>query len=373
MESLGVVVLAAGLGKRMRSSRAKVLHHLGGKPLVQHVLHTVQTLCPERLVVVVGHQAEEIKRVCASDDVLFAHQKEQRGTGDAVRAAEESFAGFAGDVLILCGDAPLLTPATLSRLVDCHRDAGAALSLLTVHIEDPTGYGRIIRGKNGRIQRIVEEQDASVQEKQVQEVNTGIFCVRYDFLFPALKRVQTNNARGDYYLTDIVAMAVEDDCPVQTVPVTVIDPLEVVGVNSREELARMERALQEKIRSRWMTAGVTLEDPDTVYIDEDVVISRDTVIGPNTHLKGQTIIGEGCRIDGSAYVTNCRLGNGVHVKFSVVLSDSELGEGVEVGPFAHLRGGAKLAPQSEIGNFVEVKKSTIGEKTKAKHLSLIHI
>lgn len=369
MGSLGVVVLAAGLGKRMCSSRAKVLHHLGGKPLIRHVLRTAQTLCPERLVVVVGHQAGEVQRVCAGEGVLFALQREQRGTGDAVRAAEGSFAGFAGDVLLICGDVPLLTPATLSRLVYCHRDARAVLSLLTVRLEDPTGYGRIIRGENGRIQKIVEERDASAQEKQVQEINPGIFCVRRDFLFPALQRLQTNNAQGEYYLTDIVAMAVEGGGQVQTI--LVADPLEVAGVNSQEELAHMERALQEKIRSRWMTAGVTLEDPDTVYIDEEVVIGRDTVIGPNTHLKGQTLIGEGCRIDGSAYVTDCRLGNRVHVRFSVVLSDSELGDGAEVGPFAHLRGGTKLAPQAEIGNFVEVKKSTIGGKTKAKHLAYI--
>jgi bifunctional UDP-N-acetylglucosamine pyrophosphorylase/glucosamine-1-phosphate N-acetyltransferase len=353
----------------MGSSQAKVLHHLGGKPLVWHVLRTAQTLCPERLVVVVGHQAGEVEQACPGNGVVFAQQKDQRGTGDAVRAAEESFAGFAGDVLILCGDVPLLTPATLSCLVHGHQTTKAVLSLLTVSVDDPTGYGRVIRGENGRIRKIIEDRDASAQEKRVQEVNPGIFCARHDFLFPALQRLQTNNAQGEYYLTDIVSMAVESGYPVQTALVT--DPLEVAGVNSREELARMEKALQERIRSRWMAAGVTLEDPDTVYIDQEVVIGRDTVIGPNTHLKGQTIIGEGCRVDGSAYITNCRLHNRVHVLFCTVLSDSELGDGAEVGPFAHLRGGTRLAAQATIGNFVEVKKSTIGEKTKAKHLAYV--
>jgi bifunctional UDP-N-acetylglucosamine pyrophosphorylase / glucosamine-1-phosphate N-acetyltransferase len=369
MESLGVVVLAAGLGKRMCSAQAKVLHHLGGKPLIQHVLRVAQTLCPERLVIVVGHQADEVQEACRDNGVRFAQQQKQRGTGDAVRAAEKSLAGFAGNVLILCGDVPLLTPATLSRLVHCHQDTKAVLSLLTVSLDDPAGYGRIIRGGDGQVRKIVEDRDASAQEKQLKEINPGIFCARHHFLFSALQRLQTNNAQGEYYLTDIVSMAVESGYPVQTV--LVADPFEVTGVNSREDLALMEKTLQERIRSRWMAVGVTLEDPDTVYIDEEVVIDKDTVIGPNTHLKGRTVIGEGCRIDGSAYITNCRLGNRVHVFFSTVLSDSELGDEAEVGPFAHLRGGTQLAAEATIGNFVEVKKSTIGEHTKAKHLAYI--
>ena len=253
MGSLGVVVLAAGLGKRMCSYRAKALHLLGGNPLIQHVLRTAQTLSPERLVIVVGYQAEEVQQACTGDEVLFALQQEQRGTGDAVRAAEESFAGFTGDVLILCGDVPLLTPATLFRLVHCHQDARAVLSLLTVNVDDPAGYGRISRGENGQIRKIIEDQDASVQEKQIQEINSGIFCVRHNFLFSVLRRLRTNNAQGEYYLTDIVSMAVESGYPVQTI--LVADPFEVTGVNSRKELARMERTLQEEIRSRWMAAG----------------------------------------------------------------------------------------------------------------------
>ncbi len=368
-QPLGVIILAAGLGKRMHSSRAKVLHPLAGKPLIRYVLRTAQALSPQRLVVVVGHQAEEVQRVLAGEEVLFALQKEQLGTADAALAAEEHFGPFSGEVLILFGDVPLLTPGTLSCLLQEHQRSGAILSLLTARVENPSGYGRIVRSAEGKIQRIVEERDASAQEKALREINAGIFCVRADFLFPALRQLRKDNAQGEYYLTDLVALAVGQGLRVQAVPAS--DPSEVAGINSREDLAQMEKTLRQKIRSRWMAAGVTLEDPDTVYIDEDVVIGRDTVIGPNTHLKGKTLIGEGCRIDGSAYITDSRLGNRVHVRFCVVLSESKLGDETEVGPFAHLRGGTHLAAQAEIGNFVEVKNSVVGEKTKAKHLAYI--
>ncbi len=369
MEQLGVVILAAGRGKRMRSAQAKVLHCIAGKPLLSHVIQATQRLHPDRLVVVVGHQAAEVQRVCGGQGIEFALQREQRGTGDAVRAAQAHFHGFRGDVLIVCGDTPLLTTATLATFIQHHRTRQAALSVLTACLSDPAQYGRVIRKDDGTVSKIVETRDASVEECAVQEINTGIYCVRADFLFAALDRLQPLNAQGEYYLTDIVAQAVAAGLPPQAV--LTADAGEVGGINSREELAIMEKTRQAQLRSQWMAAGVTLEDPDTVYIDEDVTIGQDTVIGPNTHLKDKTAIGARCRIDGSAYIENCQIGDDVHVHFSVVLSDSELGDHTKVGPFAHLRGGAVLAPQAEIGNFVEVKKSLIGEHTKAKHLAYI--
>ena len=369
MERLGVVVLAAGLGKRMHSAQAKVLHRLAGKPLLSRVLQAARRLHPDRVVVVVGHQAAEVQRLCGGEGVEFAVQPEQRGTGDAVRAVRPRFHDFHGDILIVCGDTPLLTTVTLNGFIQQHRARQVTLSVLTAYLNDPANYGRVIRTGDGQVDKIVETRDALAAELAVREINTGIYCVRADFLFAALERLQPLNAQGEYYLTDILAQAVSAGLPTQAV--LAADPAEIGGINSREELAIMEKTRQAQLRSHWMAAGVTLEDPETVYIDEDVTIGQDTVIGPNTHLKGKTTIGARCRIDGSAYIENCRIGDEVHILFSVVLSDSELGNHTEVGPFAHLRPGTVLAPRAEIGNFVEVKKSFVGEHTKAKHLAYI--
>ena len=369
MEQCGVVILAAGLGKRMRSAHAKVLHCLAGQPLLTRVINTTQRLHPEKLVVVVGHQADEVQRRCGREGVVFALQTKQLGTGDAVHATQSHFQDFHGDVLIVCGDTPLLTTATLATFVQQHRERRATLSVLTVNLDDPAQYGRVIRTANGDVLKIVEARDASEEERTVREINTGIYCVRAAFLFSALECLQPHNAQNEYYLTDIVAQSVAAGLP--TYAALAPDPNEVSGINSREDLAIMEKTRQAQLRSHWMAAGVTFEDPDTAYIDEEVTIGQDTVIGPNTHLKGKTTIGERCRIDGSAYITDSRIGNEAHIRFSVVLNESELGDYTNVGPFAHLRGGAVLAERAEIGNFVEVKKSHIGEHTKAKHLAYI--
>jgi bifunctional UDP-N-acetylglucosamine pyrophosphorylase/glucosamine-1-phosphate N-acetyltransferase len=318
---------------------------------------------------VIGYQAAEVQRICGGAGIEFALQQEQRGTGDAVRATKTHLHDFQGDVLIVCGDTPLLTTATLNGFIQHHRTRHATLSVLTVCLDDPANYGRVMRTSDGQIHRIVEARDATAEELAVHEINTSIYCVQADFLFAALERLQPLNAQGEYYLTDIVAQAVSARLPTQAVLAR--NPSEVEGINSREELATMEKTRQAQLRSQWMAAGVTLEDPDTVYLDEDVTIGQDTVIGPNTHLKGKTTIGARCRIDGSAYIENCRIGDDVHVLFSVMMSDSELGNQTEVGPFARLRGGAVLAARAEVGNFVEVKKSFIGEHTKAKHLAYI--
>ena len=366
---LGIIILAAGLGKRMRSAQAKVLHRVAGKPLVSHIIHAVQRLHPERLVVVVGYQADAVRQACGGADVRFAVQPQQRGTGDAVLTAQSAFVDWQGQVLIVCGDTPLLTTATLAGFVHDHRTTRATVSVLTARVPDPADYGRVMRTPDGRLSRIVEARDASAQERQIDEINSGIYCVQAAFLFPALRALRPDNAQAEYYLTDIVAQAVEAGLPAQAVLAQ--DARELGGVNSREDLAIMEHTKQDQLRKKWMARGVTLEDPQTVYFDEDVTVGQDTVIGPNTQLKGRTRIGTRCRIDGSAYLENCQIGDDVHVLFSVVLSDSQLADRSSAGPFCHLRGRAVLAPEAEVGNFVEVKKSVIGQHTKAKHLAYI--
>ena len=366
---LGIIILAAGKGTRMRSGQAKVLHSLTGKPLLTHVIRTNQRLHPSRLVVVVGHQAETVQQTCGGDGILFALQKEQCGTGDAVRAAKEQFADFQGNILIVSGDVPLLTTQTLAQFVNEHQAHDATLSVLTTKLDDPAQYGRLIRESDGQVAKIVEARDASEEELTVPEINTGIYCVSAEFLFSTLDRLQPTNAQGEYYLTDIVALAVEAGLTTRAVLTPHFH--QVQGINSRQELARMETTRQEQLRQQWMEAGVTFEDPNTVYLSDEATIGQDTIIGPNTHIKGKTVIGANCKIDGNAYIANCTIGHNVQIYFSVVLNDSQLGDGSSAGPFSHMRGNAVLAPRAEVGNFVEVKKSTIGEHTKAKHLAYI--
>ena len=366
---VGVIILAAGQGKRMRSSLPKVLHCLGGKPLLSYPLKAARQQKPERIAVVVGHGAEQVEATFAGNDVVWALQENQLGTGDAVRCARRYFEGFSGDLLILSGDVPFVSTRTLATVLMRHRQEQAVLSLLTASLTNPKGYGRIVRAADGSLRGIVEERDASGEEQAIREVNAGIYTARPHFLFSALAEITNRNDQGEYYLPDIVGVALSQAKKVATVRLD--DEAEIRGINTREELAMMERVLQERINRRWMGAGVTLKDPHTTYIEEEVVIGKDTVIGPNTHLLGHTVIGERCRIDGNAYLTDARLGDGVHLKFNVVITDSVLEEKVEVGPFSHLRPGTVLKRNVHIGNFVEVKNSTVGEGTKASHLTYI--
>ncbi len=371
--ALAVVVLAAGLGTRMRSAVAKVLHRVAGRPLVSYVLDTACRLAPDRVVVIVGHQADTVQAACArhggETDLRFVLQREQRGTGHAVRCALPELEGFAGDVLILYGDVPALRADTLAAFVASHRQSGAALSLLTACFRDPTGYGRIIRSASGNIERIVEERDAGPEERRIGEVNSGVYCVDADLLVAAVDGLAADNVQGEYYLTDIVSVARAQGH--QPWSREVGNPAEVTGINTRAELADMEARVRRSIVEKWMTAGVTFEDPETAYVGADVKIGEDTTIGPNTHLRGATVIGRGCRIDGDAYLEDARLGDEVHLKFGVVITDSQVGDQDEIGPFAHLRPGTMLAARVRIGNFVETKKAQLGPGTKANHLSYL--
>jgi bifunctional UDP-N-acetylglucosamine pyrophosphorylase/glucosamine-1-phosphate N-acetyltransferase len=371
-DRLGAIVLAAGLGTRMRSERAKVLHELGGWTLLRWVLDAIGSLDPARVVVVVGHQADAVRAEAARAGLrglAFAHQAEQRGTGHAVQCAVPALDGFEGDVLILYGDAPRIRRETLARLVETHRRERADLTLLTVRFSDPKGYGRIVREPDGRVRGIVEERDATPAEKAITEVNPGFYCVRTDVLLPLLGELRADNAQGEYYLTDVVGLAARGGKRVVTVESD--RPDEVAGINSRVELARLEAQRRAEIVERWMVAGVTFEDPATAYVGPEVQIGADTVIGPNVTLRGKTRIGRSCRIDGTAWISDGVLADGVHLKFACSVEDAEIGPRAIIGPFARLRPGTKLAEDVHIGNFVECKKADVGPRTKANHLTYL--
>jgi bifunctional UDP-N-acetylglucosamine pyrophosphorylase / glucosamine-1-phosphate N-acetyltransferase len=369
MNDIGVIVLAAGQGTRMKSDIPKVLHPLGGTPLFLHALRAAQRLEPSRTAVIVGHGAAAVQQAYSGDDLCWVIQEKQLGTAHAVLCAEPTFHGFIGDILILSGDVPLIRENTLKRLVDHHRRHQAAVTLLTANLEDPKGYGRIVRDDKQQITRTVEEKDASELQKQIREVNAGIYVVAAPFLFPALSRVNNQNLQKEYYLPDIVAVALREGRTLENLQVD--DAREMMGINTREELARMEKSLQEEINRKWMAQGVTLKDPTTTYIEQGATIGKDTVIGPNTHLCGTTLIGERCRIDGSAYLTDAQLGDEVHLRFSVVLTSCRVANGAIIGPFAHLRPGTDLGRNVHIGNFVEAKEARLGDGTKANHLTYL--
>ncbi len=369
MESLGVILMAAGLGKRMKSDLPKVLHPLGGVPLISYPLRVCRSLDPAKVVVVVGHGAEQVKEACDYENIIWVSQKEQLGTGHAVKCTRKTLGQFPGDLLILSGDVPFITKNSLATLLRHHRDHETKVSLMTACLDHPAGYGRVLRRSNGEVTGIVEDKDANAAEKEINEVNAGIYVASPKFLYSALDDLTNQNRQGEYYLPDIVGTACRNGERVGAVRVD--DPREMLGINTREELAMMERAMQEKTNRRWMESGVTLKDPLTTYIDEGVKIGKDTVIGPNTHLMGRTVVGERCLIDGNAYVTDSRFGKESHIKFSVVIADSEIGEKAEIGPFSHLRPGTVLKNNVRVGNFVEVKNSSIGNGTKASHLTYI--
>ncbi len=369
MQELGVVVLAAGQGTRMKSNLPKVLHPLGGRPLFLHVLRTAQRLNPNAVAIVIGHGAEAVRSAYAGNDVAWILQEQQRGTGHAVLCAKEAFKGFKGEVIILSGDVPFIREQTLLMLVAHHRSRNAAVTLLTAFLDEPKGYGRILRDDHGNATGIVEEKDATPAQRGIREVNAGVYVVSASFVFGALSEVKNHNQQGEYYLPDIVAIGLAQRAHIETVRVD--DVREMLGINTREELAFMEKDLRQSINKKWMLAGVTFKDPDTTYIEDGVTIGKDTVIGPNTQLRGKTVVGERCQIDGSAFLTDAQIGDEVHLRFSVVMTGCRVANGAIIGPFAHLRPGSNLGPNVHIGNFVETKEAKIGQGTKANHLTYL--
>jgi bifunctional UDP-N-acetylglucosamine pyrophosphorylase/glucosamine-1-phosphate N-acetyltransferase len=377
-----VMILAAGLGTRMKSRRAKVLHELGGLPLVAHVLRPVFELVPEAVFVVVGHQAEEVERAVrdsaarlieaypkGSPDLHFVIQTEQKGTGHAVMAARELLADRSGQLVIVAGDAPLIEGATLKSLVEHHRAGKNDATMLTVVMDDPTGYGRIIRNENGGLLRCVEQKDGSPEELAVREVGVSIYSFDVPALLAALDCLTTDNAQGEYYLTDVPRIMQEQGRTVGLLCHSSAE--EVLGVNTRIELADLERKLREKKLRELMLSGVTIIDPSTTYIHRDVEVGQDSVIYPQVIIEGASQIGSGCTIQSWTRLKNVKISSGVTVRNSCVIEDSTILEGATVGPFARLRAGAEIGERAGIGNFVEVKKSKIGRGTKASHLTYL--
>lgn len=369
MPSLAIIILAAGKGTRMKSDLAKVLHPLAGFPMLGLVLDVARGLQPNKLLVVIGFQKDLIREKFMAPDIDFVDQDEQLGTGHAVLMATPKLRDFRGPILILSGDVPLLKEGTLKDLIKFHLENQHTISLLTTRLERPQGYGRVLRDDKGQILRIVEEKDLQPGEELVTEVNSGIYCVQADFLLSALPSLNDQNAQKEYYLPDIVKKALEERKKVGAL--FLADNSEVMGINTRQDLARASQILRERIAEQHMLAGVTLIDPQNTYIDYEVQIGRDTVIYPNCYLMGKTSLGQNCVVEPGCKITDTKIGNFVTIKASSVINESILEDRVEVGPFAHLRPQTVLKEGARIGNFVEVKKSIIGKGTKANHLSYI--
>lgn len=370
MSELHVVILAAGKSTRMKSARPKVLHDLAGRMLIEHVLFTANKLGAASTTLVVGHAADDVKQALSEwKDLQFVEQSPQLGTGHALLQTESVLAGREGTVLLLYGDVPLLTATTLQRLLETHRATRAAATILTTELPDPYGYGRILRNADGQITRIVEERDASAEQRAIREINSGIYVLSLSKLFETLHRLATDNAQGEYYLTDLVALCHQDGRNVESLCVDTPDELR--GVNSRVELAEMARIVRDRRNKAVMFSGVTLEDPATTYIDEDIDVGMDTTIGPGVRLQGKTSIGKRCIIQSGCRLTNVVVGDDVTILDHCVLTDATVGNSVRMGPFSHIRPDSIIGPGAHIGNFVELKKTVLGAGSKANHLSYL--
>ncbi len=363
--SLDIVILAAGQGTRMRSALPKVLHPVAGQSMLGHVIETARSLEPQAIHVVIGHGAEQVRERLAADDLNFVVQAEQLGTGHAVAQALPALT--AERVLILYGDVPLIEAATLERLLE--KVGPQQLALLTVNLDDPTGYGRIVRDDQGMVQAIIEHKDASAEQRLIAEGNTGILAVPGERLGDWLGRLSNSNAQGEYYLTDVIAMAVTDGLVVATEQP--LHAMEVQGANDRIQLAELERHYQQRAARRLMAQGVTLRDPARFDLRGEITVGRDVLIDVNVIIEGRVVIEDGVEIGPNCVIRNSTLRRGAVVKASSHLEGAELGEGADCGPFARLRPGAVLGAKAHVGNFVEVKNSHMGEGAKAGHLAYL--
>ncbi|GAA4870023.1 bifunctional UDP-N-acetylglucosamine diphosphorylase/glucosamine-1-phosphate N-acetyltransferase GlmU [Paenibacillus vulneris] len=361
------IVLAAGQGKRMKSKLYKVLHPVCGKPMVGHVVTVLEQLQTQRTVVVVGHGAESVKAYLG-DRAEYALQEKQLGTGHAVLQAKELLGNEDGLTVVLYGDTPLVTTESVQEMIRVHQEKGAAATVMTAIFDNPFGLGRIIRDAQGRVSRIVEQKDCNAEEREIKEINSGMYCFTNRKLFDALSKVKNDNAQQEYYLTDVIGILVNEGDIVEAYCTP--DAMETLGVNDRVALSEAEQLMKARINRGHMLNGVTLIDPANTYIEADVQIGSDTVILPGSVLKGHTVIGEDCIIGPQADITDCKLGNQIQVKHSV-LSEAEVGDGTAIGPFAYLRPGSKLGSNVKIGDFVEIKNAKLDDDVKVSHLSYI--
>jgi bifunctional UDP-N-acetylglucosamine pyrophosphorylase/glucosamine-1-phosphate N-acetyltransferase len=354
----------------MKSSRPKVLHPLAGRPLIEHVLRTLDVLRADSITVVVGHGGDDVRSVLsARPNLRFAIQAPQLGTGHALLQTEPLLESQRGTVLLVYADVPLLQSSTLARLVERHKAARAAATVLTMELSEPYGYGRIVRDASGAIARIVEERDASGAERAIGEVNSGIYCFEIGPLFESLHQLASDNSQGEYYLTDLVAAYRQRKLKVETLSID--SAAELRGVNSRADLADLSRILRDRKNQELMLSGVTIEDPETAYIELDVVVGADSVIGPGVQLQGSTVVGERCRIGAGSRLSNASLQDDVTVLDHSVIADSRIASGARVGPFAHIRPETVVGEGAHVGNFVELKKTSLGRKSKANHLAYL--
>jgi bifunctional UDP-N-acetylglucosamine pyrophosphorylase/glucosamine-1-phosphate N-acetyltransferase len=365
-----VVILAAGLGTRMKSKRAKVLHRAGGLTLIEQVAHTAAEITPvQHITVVVGHQAEQVKILLAPSGVQFVEQVEQMGTGHAVRLCAPSLAPLGGLVVVLYGDCPLLSASTLQELVEKQASGSAAATLITTKLDDPTGYGRILFGKTGDITAIVEHKAATPAQLEIPFINSGIYCFRADLLWKHIAEIRPDNPAHEYYLTDIVEILTRAGHRVAAMEVP--NSQELLGINTRAELAAVDQVFRERKVRELMLNGVTIEKPETVTIDASVRIAPDTIVEPFAQILGRTQIGEDCRIGACSIVHNSTLAERVEVAPFTSIADSHIEAGARIGPFARLRPGSRIGAGAHIGNFVELKNTQLAAGAKANHLAYL--
>lgn len=367
MTQVSSIILAAGKGTRMKSRLPKVLHGVCGKPMLSHVIRAACDAGVDRNIVVIGHGAEMVRDTIGSD-VEWVEQSQQLGTGHAVMQAEASLGDFQGNVLILCGDTPLITPDTLTGLMKNHVSSGNAATVLTANMDNPAGYGRIVRGHDGNVQEIVEHKDASAEQLLIREINTGIYCFDAAQLFSCLKKISPANAQGEYYLTDVLAILRDQEQKIGAVIVT--DPQETMGINNRVQLAQAEKIMRLRVLHRLMMDGVTIVDPDNTYIDEDVTIGADSVVYPGTVIEGKCVFGPDCQIGPYSRIRDVKAGQKVVIQNSIIL-ESSIGNEATIGPFAYIRPGTVLQDSVKVGDFVEIKKSVVGKGSKVPHLSYV--
>jgi bifunctional UDP-N-acetylglucosamine pyrophosphorylase/glucosamine-1-phosphate N-acetyltransferase len=369
MADIHVVILAAGQGTRMKSALPKVLHKIAGRSLLEHVLHTADSLHPSTVTVVVGHRADAVQvKLAERQNLKFVLQEPQLGTAHALQQTEPALSGQTGTVVLLSGDVPLLSSSTLRRLTDLHRGAKAAATVVTATVERPYGYGRIVRS-DGRIVRIVEERDATPAERQIKEINSGIYAFDLAPLFDALRGIASQNAQGEFYLTDLVAIYRRRKLQVETHMVENAE--EIRGINSRTELAEVSRLVRQTKNEELMAAGVTLVDPATTYIEPDVEIGPDTIIHPGVTIEGSTKIGAACEIQANVRIADSELGDRVTINNFCLIVGARVADGVAIGPFAHLRPETEVHEGAKIGNFVELKKTSLGAGSKVNHLAYL--